>query len=307
MKTKVFIAGQEGMVGSAIYSLLKKKKYNLINCKRSKLDLTSQRSVESFFKKYRPNIVINAAGRVGGILDNSKFQSDYLYINSMIGLNLINCSFKYKVKKMINLGSACIYPKYSKTTIKEKDLLTSELEPSNEGYALAKILTLKYGSYLNKKFSKDFISLQPANLYGEKDNFDLHSSHVIPALIRKFHEAKIKNKKKVIVWGDGTPKREFLHVKDLADAIYFCLKKKINHTYLNVAGIDCVTINQLSKIIKKITKFEGKVVFDKSYPNGVKKRKLDSAILTKLGWKAKINLKKGLQDYYKHFIDLNLS
>ena len=307
MKTKVFIAGQEGMVGSAIYCLLKKKKYNLINCKRSKLDLTSQRSVESFFKKYRPNIVINAAGRVGGILDNSKFQSDYLYINSMIGLNLINSSFKYKVKKVINLGSACIYPKYSKNPIKEKNLLTSELEPSNEGYALAKILTLKYGSYLNKKFSKDFISLQPANLYGEKDNFDLHSSHVIPALIRKFHEAKIKKKKEVIVWGDGTPKREFLHVKDLADAIYFCLKKKINHTYLNVAGIDHVSINQLSKIIKKVTKFEGKIVFDKSYLNGVKNRKLDNAILAKLGWKAKINLKKGLQSYYKYFVDMERS
>jgi GDP-L-fucose synthase len=301
MKMKVFIAGQEGMVGNAVYKLLKKKKLHLVNCKRSMLDLTSQQSVERFFKIHRPQIVINAAGKVGGILDNSKFQSDYLYINSIIGLNLIHSSHKYKVKKLINLGSACIYPKFVKTPIKEEYLLTSKLEETNEGYALAKILTLKYCSYLNKKFSKNFISLQPANLYGERDNFDLNSSHVIPALIRKFHEAKINNEKNVIVWGDGSSEREFLHVDDLANAIYFCLKNKIKHTYLNVGGKDCISILKLSRIIKKITKFKGKIIFDKSYPNGVKKRNLDSSRIYKLGWKPKINLEKGLRTYYSYF------
>lgn len=301
MKMKVFIAGQEGMVGNAVYKLLKKKNFHLVNCKRSMLDLTSQQSVERFFKIHRPQIVINAAGKVGGILDNSKFQSDYLYINSIIGLNLIHSSHKYKVKKLINLGSACIYPKFVKTPIKEEYLLTSKLEETNEGYALAKILTLKYCSYLNKKFSKNFISLQPANLYGERDNFDLNSSHVIPALIRKFHEAKINNEKNVVVWGDGSSEREFLHVDDLANAIYFCLKNKIKHTYLNVGGKDYISILKLSRIIKKITKFKGKVIFDKSYPNGVKKRNLDSSRMYKLGWKPKINLEKGLRTYYSYF------
>ena len=301
MKMKVFIAGQEGMVGNAVYKLLKKKNFHLVNCKRSMLDLTSQQSVERFFKIHRPQIVINAAGKVGGILDNSKFQSDYLYINSIIGLNLIHSSHKYKVKKLINLGSACIYPKFAKTPIKEEYLLTSKLEETNEGYALAKILTLKYCSYLNKKFSKNFISLQPANLYGERDNFDLNSSHVIPALIRKFHEAKINNEKNVVVWGDGSSEREFLHVDDLANAIYFCLKNKIKHTYLNVGGKDYISILKLSRIIKKITKFKGKIIFDKSYPNGVKKRNLDSSRIYKLGWKPKINLEKGLRTYYSYF------
>jgi GDP-L-fucose synthase len=301
MKMKVFIAGQEGMVGNAVYKLLKKKNFHLVNCKRSMLDLTSQQSVERFFKIHRPQIVINAAGKVGGILDNSKFQSDYLYINSIIGLNLIHSSHKYKVKKLINLGSACIYPKFVKTPIKEEYLLTSKLEETNEGYALAKILTLKYCSYLNKKFSKNFISLQPANLYGERDNFDLNSSHVIPALIRKFHEAKINNEKNVVVWGDGSSEREFLHVDDLANAIYFCLKNKIKHTYLNVGGEDYISILKLSRIIKKITKFKGKIIFDKSYPNGVKKRNLDSSRIYKLGWKPKINLEKGLRTYYSYF------
>ena len=301
MKMKVFIAGQEGMVGNAVYKLLKKKNFHLVNCKRSMLDLTSQQSVERFFKIHRPQIVINAAGKVGGILDNSKFQFDYLYTNSIIGLNLIHSSHKYKVKKLINLGSACIYPKFVKTPIKEEYLLTSKLEETNEGYALAKILTLKYCSYLNKKFSKNFISLQPANLYGERDNFDLNSSHVIPALIRKFHEAKINNEKNVVVWGDGSSEREFLHVDDLANAIYFCLKNKIKHTYLNVGGEDYISILKLSRIIKKITKFKGKIIFDKSYPDGVKKRNLDSSRIYKLGWKPKINLKKGLRTYYSYF------
>jgi len=189
------------MVGSAVYNLIKKEKfYKIIDCPRKKLDLTNLKDVEKWFKKNKPQIVINCAGKVGGILDNSNYQDDYLYINTIIGLNLINLSLKYKVKKLINLGSACIYPKRTKQPIKEEYLLSSYLEPTNEGYALAKISVLKYCEYIKKKYKRDFISLQPANLYGEGDNFDLKTSHVIPALVKKFHIAK-KNKKKKLKFG----------------------------------------------------------------------------------------------------------
>ena len=195
------------MVGSSLYDYLKKKKFNIIDCKRKDLDFTNQFAVEKWFKKNKPNIVINAAGRVGGIMDNKNFQPDFIYINSMIGLNIINSAVKYNVTKLINLGSACIYPKKTKQPIKESALLSSYLEETNEGYALAKILSLKYSQHLRKKYKKNFISLMPANLYGEGDNFDLKSSHVIPALIRKFHIAKVNSKKTVEVWGSGTVKR----------------------------------------------------------------------------------------------------
>jgi GDP-L-fucose synthase len=224
---RVFISGQEGMVGSAIYKLLKTKKYCIIECKRKELDLTDQSKTRLWFKKNQPDVVINAAGKVGGILDNSLHQEDYIYRNTIIGFNLIRCSLESnKVKKFINLGSACIYPKTTKQPIKEEYLLSSYLEETNEGYAIAKIATLKYCEYIKKFYKKDFISLQPANLYGTGDNFDLKSSHVIPALIRKFHMAKIQNKVSVEVWGSGSAKREFLHADDLASAVLFCLKKK---------------------------------------------------------------------------------
>ena len=199
------------MVGQAVYKLLKSKNKKIIECKRKDLDLINQKDVNNWFRLNKPDIVINAAGRVGGILDNSKYQSDYIYINTMIGFNILNASIKYGVKKLINLGSACIYPRESKQPIREEYLLSSKLESTNEGYAVAKIATLKYCEYINKKLKKDFISLQPANLYGEGDNFNLKSSHVIPALLRKFHNAKIKKISSVEVWGSGTVKREFLN------------------------------------------------------------------------------------------------
>ena len=198
------------MVGRSIYNLLKTKGLNITDCKRKDLDFTNQLKVDNWFKKNKPDVVINAAGRVGGILDNKNFQGDYLYINSMIGLNMINASARFKVKKFINLGSACIYPKKNKQPIKESSLLSSKLEETNEGYALAKILSLKYLEYLRIKSKKEFISLMPANLYGEGDNFDLKSSHVLPALVKKFTIAKIKNLPNVEVWGSGKVKREFL-------------------------------------------------------------------------------------------------
>jgi len=303
MRDKVYIAGQQGMVGSAIMKILKKKNFNIIQCKRKDLDLTNQNHVEKWFKKNKPDIVINAAGKVGGILDNSKYIDEYIYINTMIGFNLLNCANKYGVKKFINLGSACIYPREAKQPIKENYLLSSQLEKTNEGYALAKIATLKYCEYLNKKYNKNFISLQPANLYGEGDNFDLKSSHVIPALVRKFHFAKVNSKKTVEVWGSGNVNREFLNVDDLASSVVFLLNKKTNYSYINVGSKDYLSIKNLSKIIKKITKYKGKIVFNKKYPDGVKKRKLDTSILDNMGWSSKVKIQNGLQKYYNYFIE----
>jgi GDP-L-fucose synthase len=303
MKDKIFIAGQEGMVGQAIYKLLKKKFY-IIECKRAELDLTDQKKVQKWFRKNKPTIVINAAGKVGGILDNSLYPEKYLYTNTMIGLNLIKNSLDYNVKQLINLGSACIYPKKTKQPIKENYLLESKLEESNEGYAIAKIAVLKYCEYAQKKLKKNFFSLQPANLYGEGDNFDLKSSHVLPALVRKFHEAKIYNKKNVEVWGSGLIKREFLNVKDLAEAVSFFINKRMSIGYINVGGSKHISIKKLALMLKKITKFEGKIIFNKKYPDGVKERRLDVRLINTLGWKYKINLDDGLKDYYKYFLKI---
>ncbi len=301
MTQKVLIAGQEGMVGGAVYKLFKKKKFKLINCKRKNLDFTSQNSVDKWFKKNKPDIVINAAGRVGGILDNYNHQSDYLYINTMIGMNIVNSSFKYNVKKLINLGSSCIYPKKVKQPISEKSLLSSSLEKTNEGYALSKIVTLKYCQYLKQKYKKNFISIQPANLYGVGDNFDLKSSHVLPALVKKFILAKINNKKIVEVWGTGKARREFLNVEDLAEAIYYLTKKNINHDYINIGGGEDFSIQQLAEMIKKAVNYKGKIKFNKRYPDGVKVRKINSSIIKRLGWNPKIKLKDGLTRYCNYY------
>jgi GDP-L-fucose synthase len=301
MVKRVFVAGQEGMVGQAIFKLLKKKNFKLISCRRKDLDLSCQRTVFNWFKKNKPNIVINAAGKVGGILDNKNYQFDYLYINMMIGFNLLNASSINGVDKFINLSSACSYPKRTKQPIKESYLLSSQLEQTNEGYAIAKIANIKLCEYLNKNLQRQYISLQPANLYGSGDNFDLQSSHVIPALLRKFHEAKIYKKKIVEVWGSGKAKREFMHADDLAEAVVFCLKNSINETLINVGGSAHITIKKLAILIKRIVGFKGKIYFNKNYPDGVKDRRLDKKILSKLGWKAQIDLKKGLESYYYEF------
>ena len=291
------------MVGATIYKAVKKSKlFNIISCNRKDLDLTNQKLVEKWFKKNKPEIVINAAGKVGGILDNSTYQSDYLYTNTMIGLNLINTSLKYEVKQFINLGSACIYPKNVSQPIKEESLLSSQLEKSNEGYAIAKITCLKYCQYLKEKYNKNYISVQPANLYGVGDNFDLKSSHVLPALVKKFTLAKEKKLKSVEIWGSGNQKREFLNVIDLASAILFLLNKKIKYDYLNIGSGEQISIKELAMTIKKITGFKGKVFFNKDYPDGVKRRIVDTKLINKLGWKAKIKLKNGLNEYCSYYI-----
>ena len=301
MVQKVLITGQEGMVGNAVYKLFKKKNFFIINCKRKDLDFTSQKQVDKWFKKHRPDIVINAAGRVGGILDNYNFQSDYLYVNTMIGMNIVNSSFKYKVKRLINLGSSCIYPRQVKQPISENSLLSSSLEKTNEGYALSKIVTLKYCQYLKQKYKKNFISIQPANLYGVGDNFNLKSSHVLPALVKKFIQAKLKGKKTVEVWGTGKVRREFLYVDDLAEAIYFLVKKKTKHDYINVGGGEDFSIRQLAKMIKKAVNYKGKIIFNRKFPDGVKLRKVNSSIIKSLGWYPRIKLKDGLVKYCDYY------
>ena len=302
MKLKqIFIAGQEGMVGSALLNLLKKNNLKIINCKRKDLDLTNQDKVEKWFRKNRPDIVINAAGKVGGILDNSLNPADYIYENTIISFNIINSSLRNGVKKFINLGSVSSYPRKSRIPIKEDYLLSSSLEPTNEAYAIAKIASIKYCHYIKETYKKEFISLQPANLYGIGDKFDLSKSHVIPALLKKFHIAKIKNKKKVEIWGSGKSEREFLNVEDLTRAILFCMKNKINHSILNVGSSDCISIRRLASLIKKITNFKGRMFFNKKYPDGVLRRKLDTALINKLGWKPEIKLEQGLKDYYEYY------
>ena len=302
----IYIAGQDGMVGRQIYKLFKSKGLNVIDCSRKDLDLTSQLDVNNWFKKFKPNVVINAAGKVGGILDNSLNKKDYIYINTLIGFNLLNASLAYNIKKFINIASACIYPKKTKHPISEQSLLSSKLEETNEAYAISKISVLKLCEYIKVELNKDFITLQPTNLYGEGDNFDLKSSHVIPALIRKFHEAKLNNKISVEVWGSGRPKREFMHTSDLADAVYFCLNNKINENFVNVSSEDYLSIKKLAKLIKNITGFKGKIDFNNKYPDGVMERKLDNNRLKKLGWQSKVRLKDGLKIYYNYFKTLTL-
>ena len=302
MSRKILIAGQEGMVGSAVRILLKEKKFKILDCKRKDLDFTSQKKVDKWFQKHKPDIVINAAGRVGGILDNYNFQSDYLYINTMIGMNIVNSSFRHNVKTLINLGSSCIYPRKVKQPILENSLLSSSLEKTNEGYALSKIVTLKYCQYLKQKFKKNFFSIQPANLYGVGDNFDLRSSHVLPALVKKFVLAKLKNKKSVKVWGTGKARREFLNVEDLAEAIYFLIKKRVKYDYINIGSGEDFSIKQLAEMIKKNLNYKGKIIFDRKYPDGVKVRKVNSSIIKKLGWRPKIKLKNGIVKYCDYYL-----
>ena len=304
IKKKVFITGHNGLVGSSIVKALRNKKiYKIITANRKKLDLLNQVQVNNFFKKNKPDIVVHAAGKVGGILHNQTYPAEFIFQNSQIALNVINSSHNYKVKKLINLGSACIYPKYAKQPIKETYLLDGKLESSNEAYAIAKILSLKMTEYYKKQFQCNFLSLQPTNLYGLKDNFNIKSGHVIPALINKFHEGKIKNKKSVEVWGSGKVKREFLFVDDLADAITFLLRKKTNHNIINVGSGEEVTIKNLSKLIASVIGYKGKIIYNKNYPDGTPRKIVDTTILTKMGWKHKTNLREGLSKVYQSFLN----
>lgn len=301
MRKKVYITGQEGMVGSSIFKLLKKKNYKIINCKRDQLDLLNQKKVYSWLSKYKPDIVIHAAGRVGGILHNSSYPANFIFENAQMALNVIHGSYKAGIKKLINLGSACIYPKFSKQPIKEEYLLTGKLEETNEAYAIAKILGLKMTEFYNKQYGTNYISLQPTNLYGENDNFDVKSSHVIPALINKFHKAKVFKKNEVEIWGTGTPKREFLYVDDLAEAILFILDKNIKVDLINVGSGEEITIKKLANLINDVVNFKGKIKFDKNKPDGTPRKLVSNKILKSRGWKPKTKLLVGLKKTYNFY------
>ncbi|HDQ15699.1 MAG TPA: GDP-L-fucose synthase [Bacteroidetes bacterium] len=302
---KIYVAGHNGMVGSAVVRVLKKKQYkNLIFRSHDALDLTVQSEVESFFEQEKPEYVILAAAKVGGILANSTYPADFYYQNAMIALNVINASHKYNVDKLLNLGSSCIYPKHAPQPLKEEYLLTDTLEETNEAYAIAKIGAIKMCKYYNEQYGTNFISLMPTNLYGPGDNYDLETSHVLPALIRKFHEAKEYNKS-VTLWGDGSPKREFLFSKDLADAAVYLMETK-NYSdigeFVNVGTGRDLSISELAMKIADIVGYTGEVYWDKTKPNGTPRKVLDVSKLESLGWTATTELEDGIKETYKEYL-----
>jgi len=299
--SKIYIAGHTGMVGSAILRALSNKGYNnLIFKKSSELDLTNQKNVLDFFKQEKPEYVFLAAAKVGGILANDSYGGQFLYENLMIQANVINASHLSEVKKLLFLGSSCIYPKNSINPIKESYLLNGILEKTNEAYSIAKISGLKMCEYYNKQYGCNYISIMPTNLYGPNDNYDLQSSHVLPALLKKFYDAKINNKSEVVVWGSGLPKREFLHVDDLAEACVLVIKENTNEILFNVGSGTEISISDLAKLIKKIIGYDGDIIFDNSKPDGVMQKLIDSSRIKNLGWGFKINLETGIKNILKN-------
>jgi len=301
-ESKIFIAGHLGLVGSAIHrKLLKKGFKNIVVRTRKELNLFNERAVADFFSKEKPEYVFIAAAKAGGILANDTSPADFIYENLQIQNNIIHNAYLSKVKKLLFLGSSCIYPKNSKQPIKEEYLLTGPLEKTNDAYAVAKIAGIKMCQSYNKQYGTNFISAMPTNLYGPNDNFDLETSHVIPALIRKFYEAKLQNKKEVILWGSGLAKREFLYVDDLAEALVFLMNKYNESEIINIGTGKDVSINELALILKKISGFSGKIVWDKSKPDGTMRKLLDVSRINKLGWKSKTPLGIGLSYIYKFY------
>ena len=299
---KIFIAGHNGMVGSACSRALNDYGFkNIIFKSSSELDLRNELDVKNFLKKYKPSIIINAAAKVGGILANDSYPFEFLMDNMLIQNNLIKYSHHFNVDKFIFLGSSCIYPKYSKQPIKEEYLLSGTLEPTNQWYAVAKISGLKLIESLRKQYKRDYVSLMPTNLYGINDNFNLKTSHVLPALIRKFHDAKKNKSQNVKLWGTGSPKREFLHVDDLASAVIFALENKMKKSIYNIGTGKEISIKELAEIIKKIVGFGGDIYWDKTKPDGTPKKLLDVSRFTNLGWNYKIKLKKGITQTYNWY------
>ena len=314
-KLNVYVAGHQGMVGAAICRILSKKNINLVVRTKKELDLTNQKAVKNFFEKKKIDKVYIAAAKVGGIFANNKFPAEFIYENLVIQTNIINYAFLGGVKKLLFLGSSCIYPKFTKQPIREEMLLSGPLEPTNEPYSIAKIAGIKLCESYNRQYgishNVDYRCLMPTNLYGIGDNYHHANSHVIPGLIRKFHDAKKNNKHKVVVWGTGYQRRDFLYVDDLASACYQVMnlnkktyKKnvKIMNSHINVGSGSDLTIKNLSEIIKKIVGYKGQIKFDKSKPDGMKRKILDITLIKKLGWKPKYNLNKGLQKSYKDFL-----
>jgi len=301
--SKIYVAGHRGMVGSATVRKLQKEGFNNLIFKTSKeLDLRNQGLVDRFIAEEQPEIIIDAAAIVGGIWANNEYPFKFLMDNMQIQNNLINAAVKNKVKNFIFLGSSCIYPRDAQQPLKEDYLLTSSLESTNQWYALAKITGVKLIEAVRKVYGYNYVSLMPTNLYGPNDNFDLKKSHVLPALIRKFHEAKTQNRE-VIIWGSGTPKREFLYVDDLAEAIFYFILNPAKESLYNIGSDRELTIIELGELIKNIVEFKGDIKFDTSYPDGTPRKLLDSSKARKLGWSPKINLEEGIKLVYKEFLN----
>ena len=302
--SKIYIAGHCGMVGSAVWRALEAKGYNNLLGKTSQdLDLRDQAAVTNFYNLEKPDVVINAAAKVGGILANNDFPYQFLMENMQIQNNIIDGAFKNGVEKFIFLGSSCIYPKLAPQPLKEEYLLTDSLEPTNEWYAIAKITGVKACESIRKQHKKDYLSLMPTNLYGYNDNFDLKSSHVLPAMIRKFHEAKENNQSSVTLWGSGTPMREFLFVDDLAEAVVYALENKLDEHLYNVGSGKDVTIKELAKIIQKITGHKGDILWDATKPDGTPRKLMDVSKMKAMGWQYSTGLEAGIQKTYAWFLE----
>jgi len=302
--TKIYIAGHKGMVGSAIWRTLTSKGYtNLTGSSSKDLDLREQQAVRDFIEKEKPEVIIDAAARVGGILANNDYPYQFLSENIQIQSNLIDAALKNDVEKFIFLGSSCIYPKLAPQPLKEEYLLTDTLEPTNEWYAIAKITGVKACQAIRKQFGKDYVSLMPTNLYGTYDNFDLNTSHVLPAMMRKFHEAKENGHSPVTLWGSGTPMREFLFVDDMARAVVFALENRLPDYLYNVGTGEDLTIKELAETIQKITGHEGEIIWDSSKPDGTPRKLMDITKMHELGWKHELDLEEGVKRTYEWFLD----
>jgi GDP-L-fucose synthase len=301
--SRIYIAGHNGMVGAAIWRTLTAIGYNnLMGASSKDVDLRNQSAVRDHIRKIKPDIIIDAAAKVGGILANNTFPYEFLMENLQIQNNLIDAAQNCGVEKFIFLGSSCIYPKLAPQPLKEEYLLTGPLEPTNEWYALAKITGVKACEAIRKQYEKDFVSLMPTNLYGIHDNFDLNSSHVLPAMIRKFHEAKLNNNAVVVLWGSGTPMREFLFVDDLAEAVVFALENKLPDSLYNVGTGEDLTIKELAQIIQRIVGHEGAILWDDTKPDGTPRKLMDISKMHALGWKHRISLELGIQKTYDWFL-----
>jgi len=310
MNTKIYIAGSSGMVGSAVKRQLENLGYtNLIFRSSKQLDLINQAATENFFARERPEVVILSAGKVGGIQANDTYRAEFIYNNLMIEANVINVSHKYGVKKLIFLGSSCIYPKLAAQPIREEELLTGYLEPTNEPYAIAKIAGIKLCENYYRQYGSNFFSVMPTNLYGIRDNFDLHTSHVVPALIRKFHEGKLNNSPEVVLWGTGKALREFLYVDDLAEAVVYLMENAdaqdfYSHdiSHINIGTGEDIEIGKLAELIKEIVGYNGKISYDTSKPDGTPRKLLDVSRVNQLGWKHLTTLREGLRKTYEWFL-----
>jgi len=303
-RSRIYVAGHKGLVGSAILRRLQTEKYlNLIVRSHQDLDLIRQAEVEAFFRTERPEFVFLAAAKVGGILANNTSPAEFIYQNLSIEGNVIHSAYEAGVKKLLFLGSSCIYPRDCPQPMKEEHLLSGKLEPTNEPYAIAKIAGIRMCQSYNRQYGTKFVSVMPTNVYGPGDNFDLETSHALPALIKKFHDAKMEGNNVVTVWGSGTPRREFLHVDDLADACLFIMKHYDENEMINIGVGKDITISELSELIKQIVEFNGEIRYDNSKPDGTPRKLLDVSRLDSLGWRSRISLREGIEKTYKWYVE----